>query len=124
MARRRVGLDAIAATNGVDLPRVLLEVLRVVEEDGREDVRHPQSIFDAQLRAEEDHGQDARQEDGDGRRVALEHRVGVLEHGGDGEAARGAVDGRDASLVVEAVPQTLRRDRRPVRDQGPRASNN
>ena len=51
---------------------MLLEVLGVVQEDGREDVRHPQSVLDAQFRAEEHHGQHARQEDGDGRRVALE----------------------------------------------------
>ena len=57
---------------GDDLPRVLLEVLRVVEEDGREHVRHAQRVLHRQLRAEEDHRQHARQEDGDGRRVALE----------------------------------------------------
>ena len=67
---------------------MLLEVLRVVEEDGREHVRHPQGVLDAQLRAEEDHRQHARQEDGDGRRVALEDRVRVLEHGGDRQTAR------------------------------------
>ena len=87
-----------------DLPRVLLEVLGVVEEDGREDVRHAQRVLDAQLRAEEDHGQDARQEDGDGRRVALEHRVGVLE-----DSTATLDDLREAVATLEDTIRSARR---------------